>query len=40
MIEGEISMIFFETLKDLINNENLKEGDICETLGYSNSNGF
>ena len=27
-------MLFFETLKDLINEENLKEGDICETLGY------
>lgn len=26
-------MLFYETLKDLINDENLKEGDICETLG-------
>ena len=27
-------MLFFETLKDLINDESLKEGDVCETLGY------
>ena len=27
-------MLFFKTLEDLINEENLKEGDICETLGY------
>ena len=25
-------MLFLETLKDLINDESLKEGDVCETL--------